>query len=106
MMCCWGGNDALNGDAGNHWLAGLGDRIPVNAGAGNDVLLIDAQDLPTNIHAGTGIDIVQVIGNAGVTLNLAQAEVEVVYGGHGNVVFVGNAANETILDRGVWKSAA
>ena len=99
------GNDTLNGNAGNNWLAGLGGSDTFNAGAGDDVLLIDAQDLQANIHAGAGIDIVQVIGDAGVTLNLAQADVEVVQGGRGNDIFVDKAANETLL-ADVWKSAA
>lgn len=68
---------------------GTGKYVSLHPG----YLLIDAQDLQTNIHAGAGIDIVQVIGNAGVTLNLAQAEVEVVSGGLAN-------------DVDVWKRAA
>ncbi len=94
------GNDTLNGNAGNNWLAGLGGSDTFNAGAGDDVLLIDAQDLQTNIHAGAGIDIVQVIGNAWVTLNLAQADVEVVQGGRGNDIFISGGNRNTFVRGG------
>jgi Ca2+-binding RTX toxin-like protein len=83
------GTDTLTGDAGANWLAGGAGSDRFDAGHGDDTLLIDAADLQQNIHAGAGNDIAQVIGAEGVTLNMAQAEVEIVQGGDGNDVFIG-----------------
>ena len=80
------GNDALIGDANANWLAGSLGSDTFNAGAGDDMLIVDASDLQENIKAGDGFDMLQVVGTEGVTLNLAQAEVEVAVGGSGNDV--------------------
>lgn len=93
------GDDVLIGDAGTNWLAGGQGSDTFNAGAGDDVLLIDADDSQLNIHGGDGTDIVQVIGDQGVVLNLAQAEVEIAQGGRGNDVFIGGGAS-TVYMRG------
>ncbi|MEA3194555.1 MAG: hypothetical protein QOD26_2888, partial [Betaproteobacteria bacterium] len=83
------GDDTLIGDANNNWLGGSEGSDTFSAGAGDDVLLIDAMDLQANIHAGAGVDIAQVVGDQGVTFNLAQAEVEIAQGGRGNDVLIG-----------------
>ena len=93
------GNDILIGDATNNWLAGGVGSDTFNAGAGNDVLLIDADDLEANIHAGAGDDIIQVVGDRGVTLNMAQIEAEVVQGGRGADVIIAGGRN-TVFVRG------
>ncbi|AXF86486.1 Bifunctional hemolysin/adenylate cyclase [Ephemeroptericola cinctiostellae] len=93
------GNDTLTGDANNNWLAGGMGSDVFNAGAGNDVLLIDADDLQANINAGAGDDIVQVVGDRGITLNMAQAEVEQVQGGRGADVIIGGGRS-TVFVRG------
>lgn len=94
------GNDTLIGNAANNWLAGGAGSDSYSAGAGDDVLLIDADDLQQNIRAGAGTDIVQVIGDQGVTLDLAQAEVEVAVGGRGNDVFVSGGNSNTFVRAG------
>jgi Ca2+-binding RTX toxin-like protein len=94
------GNDILTGDANANWLAGGQGADTFNAGAGDDVLLIDAADLQANIHAGAGFDMVQVVGSEGVTLNLAQAEVEVAIGGIGNDVFIGGGRSSVFIRGG------
>ncbi|WP_028895922.1 hypothetical protein [Syntrophorhabdus aromaticivorans] len=50
------GDDTLIGDANNNVLAGGPGSDTFNAGAGDDVLLVDAEDLQENIHAGDGLD--------------------------------------------------
>src|SRR3546814_14104597 len=70
-------------------LAGGQGSDTFNGGAGDDVLLIDGDDLSANIHGGEGTDIVQVLGDKGVYLNLAEASVEIAQGGRGNDVFLG-----------------
>ena len=94
------GNDTLTGDTSANWLAGGAGSDTFNAGAGDDVLLIDATDLQANIHAGTGNDIAQVVGDAGVTLNLTQAEVEIAVGGRGNDVLIGGGRSSVFIRAG------
>ncbi|MDO4698420.1 MAG: S8 family serine peptidase [Pasteurellaceae bacterium] len=93
------GNDTLHGDAQDNWLAGGGGSDTFFGGEGDDVLLIDGDDLPENIHGGAGDDIVQVIGDKGVSLDLAAAEVEIAHGGRGDDVFV-SSGNSSIFVRG------
>lgn len=94
------GDDVLIGDAGTNWLAGGQGGDTFNAGAGDDVLLIDADDLPANIHGGEGTDIVQVVGDKGVFLNLTQAEVEIAQGGRGDDVFISNGTSTAFMRGG------
>lgn len=44
------GDDVLIGDGQDNWLVGGRGSDRFNAGAGDDVLLIDTKDLPQNIH--------------------------------------------------------
>jgi hypothetical protein len=95
----YGGNDILFGNAGRDNLYG-GDGIDVLfgesendfldgglgadqlfGGSGNDSLLIDAED--TVVDGGPGIDRVDVMGAAGVNLNLTQSSIELAFGGIG-----------------------
>ena len=91
------GDDTLTGDASANWLAGSLGADTFNGGAGDDMLIVDADDLQADIHAGEGFDMLQVVGSAGVTLNLAQAEVEVAVGGTGNDVFVGGGRGSVFI---------
>ena len=94
------GNDVLLGDAQSNWLAGGQGSDSFNGGAGDDVLLIDGDDLPGNIHGGDGTDIVQVLGDKGVRLNLAEAGVEIAQGGRGDDVFIGGGSSTVYLRGG------
>ncbi|MET3440687.1 Ca2+-binding RTX toxin-like protein [Variovorax paradoxus] len=94
------GNDVLTGDANNNWLAGGLGSDTFNAGAGDDILLIDANDLQQNIHGGAGTDIVQVVGDRGVMFNLSQAEVEVAQGGRGDDMFVADGRSSVFMRGG------
>ncbi|SEQ13693.1 Regulatory P domain of the subtilisin-like proprotein convertase [Pseudomonas cuatrocienegasensis] len=93
------GNDVLQGDAQTNWLAGGQGSDTFNGGAGDDVLLIDGDDLSANIHGGEGTDIVQVLGDNSVYLNLADASVEIAQGGRGNDTFIGGGLS-TVYMRG------
>ncbi|WP_460106694.1 calcium-binding protein [Pseudomonas sp. S3_E04] len=93
------GNDVLQGDAQTNWLAGGQGSDTFYGGAGDDVLLIDGDDLSANIHGGDGTDIVQVLGEKSVYLNLTDANVEIAQGGRGNDVFVASG-NSTVYIRG------
>jgi len=91
------GDDTLIGDAGNNWLSGGLGADSLSAGAGDDVLLIDAND--THIDGGDGNDLAQVVGDAGVTLNLAQSHIEGVQGGRGDD-FIYGGGNRSVFVRG------
>ncbi|WP_309475921.1 MULTISPECIES: S8 family serine peptidase [Pseudomonas] len=93
------GNDVLQGDAQTNWLAGGQGSDTFYGGAGDDVLLVDGDDLSTNVHGGDGTDIVQVIGEKGVSLNLADASIEIAQGGRGDDAFIGGG-NSTVYMRG------
>ncbi|WP_430435619.1 S8 family serine peptidase [Methyloversatilis sp.] len=91
------GNDVLIGTAGANWLVGSQGSDSFDAGDGDDMLIIDAADLQQNIDAGDGFDMVQVVGSEGVTLNMAQAGVEVVAGGTGDDVFIGGGRSSVFV---------
>ncbi|OPK02803.1 S8 family serine peptidase [Pseudomonas veronii] len=101
-----GGNDSLVGDSGANWLVGGLGSDTFSAGDGDDVLLIDAEDVLQNIHAGAGTDVIQVVGERGVAFDMAQAQAEVfvggtgadiVYGGGRQTMFVRGGAGDDIL---------
>ena len=94
------GNDTLIGDAGANWLVGGQGGDTFDAGAGDDMLIIDAADQQANIHAGDGFDMVQVVGSEGVTLNLAQADVEVAVGGTGDDILIGGGRSSVFIRAG------
>ena len=94
------GDDELTGDEGSNWLAGGAGSDSFHAGGGDDVLLIDAQDKQANIHAGGGTDLVRVTGEAGITLNLAAAEVEIAEGGDGADVLIGGGRSSVVISGG------
>ncbi len=91
------GNDTLTGDSTNNWLVGnLGADI-INAGAGDDVILFDSLD---TIDGGDGTDIAQVVGDEGVTLNLAQSHIEVAVGGRGDDILIGGGRSSVFVKGG------
>lgn len=85
------GNDRLVGGAGDDWLSGGAGTDTLTGGDGDDTLLIDAQDTQpglliggqANVSGGAGFDIAVVTGTQGVTLNLAEAQLEAAIGGSG-----------------------
>ncbi|MGQ0597916.1 S8 family serine peptidase [Aquabacterium sp.] len=92
------GNDTLLGTTGDDWLIGAQGADKFSAGAGKDLLVIDASDRMADIDGGTDIDTVLVADDHGVLLNLAQTNVEVVYGGYGDDVFIGGGADNYFID--------
>jgi Ca2+-binding RTX toxin-like protein len=92
------GNDVLTGDDRANWLVGGPGSDTFHAGVGDDVLLIDVDDLPRNIHAGAGLDIIQVVGDRGVSIDLAQAQAEVFVGNNGADLVVGGGTETVFVD--------
>ena len=102
-----GGNDTLDGGAGDDvLLGGVGDdTLTGGAGAdqllggvGDDLLYVDAAD--TVVEGGSGVDTVRVQGAVGVVLDLAEAEVEIVYGGAGGDRLLSTGGVSVTMDGG------
>ncbi|WP_272942224.1 S8 family serine peptidase [Candidatus Regiella insecticola] len=94
------GDDTLTGNAKNNWLAGGLGSDTFFGGDGDDVLLIDAEDRPENIHGGAGRDIVYVLGDQGIYLDVFKAEVEMAIGGRGDDFFIANGNSTVYLQGG------
>ena len=95
-----GGDDTLLGNSGSNWLSGGLGSDTFDAGDGDDVLLIDADDLAANINAGAGIDVVQVVGDRGVLFDMARAQAEVFVGGAGDDFVYGGGSQSVFLRGG------
>ena len=91
------GDDTLTGTAGDDWLIGSDGADKFQGGAGRDILVIDGEDLPSDIDGGADFDTAIVADDRGVMLNLYSANVEIVYGGYGNDVFVGGGADNYFI---------
>lgn len=96
------GNDTLTGDAQGNWLVGgLGaDRFV--AGAGDDVMLVDAADTTVagSINGGDGLDMVQVVGSEGASLNMSASQVEIAVGNIGNDIIIGGGGTSVFVRGG------
>ncbi|WP_345541818.1 proprotein convertase P-domain-containing protein [Variovorax defluvii] len=92
------GHDTIIGDAQANWLAGSTGADRLSGGAGDDVLLVDAAD--TFIDGGEGLDVVQVVGSAGVMLDMAESQVEIAVGGDGADTFVGGGRSSVFVRGG------
>ncbi|WP_219623474.1 S8 family serine peptidase [Herbaspirillum seropedicae] len=80
------GNDTMIAAASGSWLVGGGGSNVYQGGVGDDVLVISASDEQKNIRGGGGVNTAIIVGKAGVTLNMAQAQVQIAEGGAGNDV--------------------
>lgn len=92
------GDDVIQGDDANNWIAGGIGNDALDGGAGDDVLLIDADD--RSVQGGSGTDIAHVVGDKGVTLNLARSGIEIAQGGRGDDVLIGAGRNSVFISGG------
>ncbi|SBW81126.1 hypothetical protein PVE_R1G3244 [Pseudomonas veronii 1YdBTEX2] len=92
------GDDTLIGTSGNDWLIGGQGADKFQGGAGSDLLVIDHWDRQVDIDGGAGIDTVLIADDRGVSLNLSQANIEVVYGGYGADVLIGGGADNYFIE--------
>ncbi len=82
-------NDAITvaaDDTGTYWLGGGTGADTLTGGGGTNVFLVNAS---TVVHGGTGansFNIAKVVGNHGVTLDLAKSQLNEVIGGSGGDV--------------------
>ena len=72
----WGGvgDDILVGNDGNDVLVGDVGADSLSGGSGNDRLYVDSSD--TSVSGGAGFDAIYITGGAGLSINLASAQVE------------------------------
>lgn len=104
------GDDTLVAAPAGSWLAGGAGSNTYNGGAGDDVFVVSASDNPANIHGNGGRDTAIVVGNTGMTLNLAQAGLTIaqggdgddklVSGGHASVFIKGGSGNSILVGGG------
>ena len=92
-------NNVLIGNDGDNQLSGLAGADILLAGAGNDELFIDGQDVM--IRGGSGYDIAYVLGTAGVTLDLGASELEMVKGAAGNDTFTNSSVSGVAMYGGL-----
>ena len=62
----------------------------------NDLRLLVFDALDTVVDGGAGLDIAQVVGSQGVTLNLGQSNIEIAVGEDGADLIDGGAGNDLI----------
>jgi subtilisin-like proprotein convertase family protein len=94
------GDDTLKAAPEGSWLVGGGGRNRYEGGAGDDVFLISASDDTSQISGGGGRDAVIVVGDRGLSLNLAKAGVLMAQGGRGHDVFIAGANHGVFMKGG------
>ncbi len=99
------GDDVIIGDAGDNWIMGGAGSDTLTGGAGNDMLIIDVEDDIANIDAGTGFDVIQVSGTAGVVLNLSDVNAEVAIGGDGGDTLISGSTTNVFMRGGAGNDA-
>ncbi|MGN6666025.1 MAG: putative Ig domain-containing protein [Trinickia sp.] len=94
------GNDTLVAAASGSWLVGGGGSNTYVGGAGDDVFVISAKDNPQNVHGNGGRDTAIIVGDQGVTLNMAQAGLTIAEGGRGDDVIMSGGRTSAFIKGG------
>lgn len=97
-------NDTLIAAEDGSWLVGGGGSNIYQGGAGDDVLVVSASDAQQNIHGGGGTNTAIIVGAQGVTLNMAQAQVQIAQGGAGNDVIASGGRTGVYIKGGSGNS--
>lgn len=84
-----GNDDSIAGDFANNILVGGDGTDAIDGGAGDDILVVDADDLSVdgNVQGGDGHDALYVAGSDGVTIDMSATSIEVAVGGSGDDTF-------------------
>ena len=89
------GNDVMIGGSGNDILTGGAGVDKLSGGAGNDKIYADNQDVM--LDGGSGYDILYFTSTKKVSLNVAAAHFEEVFGGNGVDVLDGAASTTSLM---------
>lgn len=92
------GDDYIQGGSGDDILHGQDGADRLFGGNGNDRLYIDADD--TVVNAGDGFDYIHILAGQSVTLDVAAANAEWVWGSSGADVLDASAATERVVLHG------
>ncbi|WP_431822786.1 S8 family serine peptidase [Burkholderia sp. F1] len=82
------------------WLVGGGGSNTYQGGAGDDVFVISARDDANNIHGNGGRDTAIIVGDQGVTLNMARAGLTIAEGGRGDDVIISGGNSSAFIKGG------
>lgn len=93
------GDDVLKASPEGSWLVGGGGKNRYIGGPGDDVLVISGSDDTTQIAGGGGRDAALIVGDVGVSLDLANAGLLMVQGGRGHDV-LRNSGNRDVFIKG------
>ena len=95
------GNDVLTGGSGDDVISGGAGADSISGGAGHDTLYFDATDLAEgSVDGGEGFDVAVAESQEAVTLDLAQAGLEAVYGNGGDDTFSTSGETGIIVSSG------
>lgn len=92
------GDDFIEGDERDNWIAGLSGIDAYEAGDGDDVLFVENSNV--DAQAGNGIDTVIVSSSQGVTLNLTTSAAEIAFGNTGNDVLIAGGRRTVYINGG------
>lgn len=93
------GDTTLIAAPSGSWLVGGGGSNTYQGGAGDDVFVISARDQSNNIHGNGGRDTAIIVGDQGVSLNMAKAGLTIAEGGRGDDVIV-SGGNSSVFVKG------
>ncbi|MBR8140854.1 S8 family serine peptidase [Burkholderia sp. AU19243] len=94
------GDTTLIAAPSGSWLVGGGGSNTYRGGAGDDVFVISARDNPDHIRGNGGRDIAIIVGDQGVTLNLAKAGLTIAEGGRGDDVLISGGNSSAFIKGG------
>jgi len=105
------GNDIMYGSPYDDIIVGAEGKNTINAGDGNDHIYVNSEeDIVNNIDGGKGNDSLYISGTKAVNINLADINIENVYGtigediiyssGEEDVILVGNEGNDKLTGGG------
>ncbi len=88
-------------DTRAYWMGGGTGVLHLQGGGGNDVIFANAATLRSGfVNGGGGTDLLRVVGDEGVTVNMAQRDLEVVMAGDGDDVIIGGDVENQFVHGG------
>ncbi|MFJ4345308.1 S8 family serine peptidase [Pseudomonas sp. NPDC089401] len=95
-----GGDDTLKAAPGGSWLVGGAGSNTYLGGPGDDVLVISASDQQANLQGNGGDDSALIVGQHGVSLNMAEAGLSIAQGGRGRDIIASGGQRGVFIKGG------